>query len=82
LEPWGEERADWRNAVSCTYANLEFLPESATLPQLTWPYFAGPLEDFDFDAHRQVLEEHQRKWAEWERERCQVSGVSVQERTQ
>lgn len=68
LEPWGEERADFRQAVAVAYANIGWLPDDAKLPDLLWPYFPEA-EQIDFDAVRQAVEEHTDHWADWERER-------------
>jgi hypothetical protein len=68
-EPWGEQRADFRNAVAIAYGSVGFLPDSTKLPDITWPYFEDGLADFDVEAHQESLDEYQAVWARWDEER-------------
>jgi len=68
VEPWGDERADLRQAVAIAYQNIAWLPDDAELPEIVWPYFPDA-EEIDFQAVREAIEEHATKWADWERER-------------
>jgi hypothetical protein len=70
VEPWGELRADLRQAAGIAYNKAECLPDDAELPNLQFPYWENEQEEtIDFAARQQAIEDHTRRWAEWERDR-------------
>jgi len=74
-EPWGEFRADARQAVGIRYTLAPWLEDKGGVdqwPAVFWPYFDEQLKHAD-DLVAYAAE-HDRKWAQWEQER--INGLA------
>ena len=70
LEPWGELRADLRQAAGLAISKAEWLPADAELPEFTYPYWDTAEEtQVDLAERQRMIAEHTQRWAEWEQER-------------
>ena len=71
-EPWGETRADARQAVAIHYLLAPYLPKDDSRhqewPEVFWPYWK-PKEMPDPEAVQAAIDEHVAKWRELEAER-------------
>jgi hypothetical protein len=78
LEPWGETRADLRQAAAAAYQLAPYLPADFALPKLTYPYFAAA-EEIDVATITATVREHDRMWTDWDRQRRsgRVSGSAL-----
>lgn len=68
LDPWGETRADFRQAAATAYHLSPYLPVGFELPKLTYPYFAAA-EDVDVAAIEAAAKAAEQHWQEWDRQR-------------
>ena len=66
LEPWGEARADLRQAVALSYTLAPYLRRDTELPALTWPYWDQDGEELDVEALRALAAAEAKRWAEWD----------------
>ena len=67
-EPWGDRRADDRQAVLIAYLLSPWLPKGTKHPRLEYPYF-DELEPIDSKAAQQAADEWAERWKAWEAER-------------
>jgi hypothetical protein len=68
IEPWGEYRADLRQAAAVSYQLSPYLPSNTELPGLVWPYW-DESDHVDVEAIKAAAAEERAKWDEWERSR-------------